>query len=418
MGNGYKKFITLWIGELISQVGSGLTAFGLGIYVLKATGSATSMALVTLCGFLPSLILSIFAGVLADKYDRRVMMILGDGLSGLGIVFILVMMILNKCEIWHIYVGLLVSSTFSSLMQPAFNATITDLVGKDNYTKASGLVSIAGSSRFLISPLLAGILLSYFNVELLLIIDICTFIITVAVTFVIKRGINTQRVDEVTDLKFYYDGFREVFSNRGILALVIVASFINLFMGFIQVLSESLVLGFTSSKILGVCESVCASGMLVASIIIGAIGIKKKHTNKLALSLIMAGAAMVGFGMTDNIYVITIFGFLFFLTLPVANTALDYLVRSNIDNEKQGRVWGVIGFLSQIGSIISFAICGVLADSISKIFDISVGRASGYVISGGGILLAIIALLIFTMKSIYKLEKRAYLLNENNKSTI
>lgn len=187
----YKKFIILWLGELISTIGSGLTAFGLGVYVLKTTGSATSMALVTLCGFLPSLLLSIFAGVLADKYDRRLMMVLGDGLSGMGILFILVMMLINKCDLWHIYTGVLISSTFSSLMQPAFNATITDLVGKENYTKASGLVSIAGSSRFLISPLLAGILLSYFDIEILLIIDICTFIITVGVTLVIKRGFKT-----------------------------------------------------------------------------------------------------------------------------------------------------------------------------------------------------------------------------------
>ncbi|MGM9971739.1 MAG: MFS transporter [Anaeroplasmataceae bacterium] len=418
MNKGYKKFLILWIGELISQIGSGLTSFGLGIYVFKATGSATSMALVTLCGFLPSLILSIFAGVLADKYDRRLMMILGDGLSGMGILFILVMMILNKCEVWHIYVGLLVSSTFSSLMQPAFNATITDLVGKDNYTKASGLVSIASSSKFLISPLLAGILLSYFNIELLLIMDICTFIITVAVTLFIKRGIITETDNKATDMRFYKEGFKEVFSNKGILALVIVASFINLFMGFIQVLSESLVLGFTSTKVYGICESVSASGMLVASIIIGAIGIKKHHKNKLAVALIMAGLAMIGFGLTDNIYIIIVFGFLFFMTLPVANTALDYLVRSNIENEKQGRVWGVIGFLSQIGSVISFTICGVLADCISKIFDISVSRASGYVISGGGVFLAIIAISIFAMKSISVLERNANLFDQNNNSII
>ncbi len=414
----YKKFIILWLGELISTIGSGLTAFGLGVYVLKTTGSATSMALVTLCGFLPSLLLSIFAGVLADRYDRRLMMVLGDGLSGMGILFILVMMLINKCDLWHIYAGVLISSTFSSLMQPAFNATITDLVGKENYTKASGLVSIAGSSRFLISPFLAGILLSYFDIEILLIIDICTFIITVGVTLVIKRGITTINYSEEVNLNFYKEGFKVLFSNRGILALVIITSFINLFMGFIQVLSESLILDFASSRVFGICESICASGMLVSSILIGAIGIKKHHTNKLAFALIMAGFAMIGFGMTDNIYIISVFGFLFFLTLPVANTVLDYLVRSNIDKKKQGRVWGVIGFLSQIGSVVSFAICGVLADAISKQYDISVGRSSGYVISAGGLVLALIALLIFMMKFIYKLENNADLLSQGNKNAI
>ena len=91
--NNYKKFLLLWLGELISSIGGGLTSFGLGVYVFNQTGSATSMALITLLGFLPTLVLSVPAGVLADKYDRRLLMIIGDGCSALGILFILICML-------------------------------------------------------------------------------------------------------------------------------------------------------------------------------------------------------------------------------------------------------------------------------------------------------------------------------------
>ena len=91
--SNFGKFILLWTGELISSIGGGLTSFGLGVYIFNQTGSAAGMALVTLLGFLPTLVLSVPAGVLADKYDRRLLMMIGDGCSALGIIFILICML-------------------------------------------------------------------------------------------------------------------------------------------------------------------------------------------------------------------------------------------------------------------------------------------------------------------------------------
>lgn len=95
----------LWAGELISQIGGGLSSFGLGVYVFKQTGRASDMALITLFGFLPSLLLSAPAGVLADKYDRRLLMMIGDGCSGAGVVFILFCMINGGATLIQICIG-------------------------------------------------------------------------------------------------------------------------------------------------------------------------------------------------------------------------------------------------------------------------------------------------------------------------
>ncbi len=86
--SNFSKFMLLWTGELISSIGGGLTSFGLGVYVFGRTGSAASMALVTMLGFLPTLLLSVPAGVLADRHDRRLLMMIGDGFSALGILYI------------------------------------------------------------------------------------------------------------------------------------------------------------------------------------------------------------------------------------------------------------------------------------------------------------------------------------------
>ena len=155
MSSGFKKFLALWTGELISSIGGGLTSFGLGVYVFQKTGSAAGMALVTLLGFLPTLLLSVPAGVLADRYDRRLLMMIGDGCSGLGILYILICMMNGGASLAQICIGVFISAVFSSLLEPSYRATITDILSKEEFSKASGLVSLAGSARYLFSPIIA-----------------------------------------------------------------------------------------------------------------------------------------------------------------------------------------------------------------------------------------------------------------------
>ena len=122
--SGYKRFLLLWVGSMISQIGSGLTGFGLGVYIYSRTGSAAQMALVTLLGFLPGLLLSVPAGVLADMFDRRILMMIGDGCSAFGIIYILVCLNSGGAELWQICAGVFVSSVFSVLPEPAFKGSL------------------------------------------------------------------------------------------------------------------------------------------------------------------------------------------------------------------------------------------------------------------------------------------------------
>lgn len=402
----FPKFMLLWAGELISSIGGGLTSFGLGVYVFQQTGSAAGMALVTLLGFLPNLLLSAPAGVLADKYDRRILMMLGDGLSALGIIYILVCMMNGGAGLWQICIGVTISSIFSSLLEPSYRATITDLLTKDEYSKASGLVSLAGSARYLISPFLAGILLNISDINLLLIIDISTFVVTVIATAVVKKGLKTKIEEDKESFKnSFKTGWKALYSRKGVFRLVLISSLITLFMGAFQILAEPMILSFENSTVLGIAESVCASGMLVTSIYLGAKGIKKNFTKILSLALAFSGLAIVGFGMVENIYVITTFGFLFFAALPFANNCLDYLTRTNIPDKLQGRAWGMIAFISQLGYVVAYGLSGVLADLISNLMGITVGRAAAIVVMVAGTIMILIALPIMKNRKIKALEE-------------
>lgn len=403
--SNFPKFLLLWAGELISAIGGGLTSFGLGVYVFRQTGSAGSMALVTLLAFLPTLLLSVPAGVLADRYDRRLLMMLGDGCSALGIFCILLCMARGGAALWQICLGVFVSSTFSALLEPSYRATVTDLLTKEEYSKASGLVSLAGSARYLISPVLAGALLAVSDIKLLLAIDICTFFPTVFAAAFVRKGIARKAIGHGDSFMVSLrQGWQAVTGNRGIFTLILVSTVMTCFMGSFQILAQPLILSFADSAALGVGETVCASGMLVSGLFLGAKGIQGGYVKKLCLSLLAAGAGMVGFGLWENIYPICLFGFLFFVALPFANNCLDYLVRVNIPDGLQGRAWGMIGFLSQIGYVVAYGAAGTMADGIAAQLHISVGRGAAGVIMAAGVLLGLTALLLYSFKSVRALE--------------
>lgn len=406
--NNYGKFLLLFAGEFISVIGGGLTSFGLGLYIFQQTGSASHMALLSLLGFLPGLILKVPAGVLADRYDRRLLMMIGDGLSGLGVLFILLCMLSGNCQLWQIYVGTTISSVFSALLEPSFTATITDLLTKEQYSKANGLMSLAGSSRYLFAPVIAGFLLAVADIKLILIIDICTFFITIVVAAVVRKSIksNACKVSEpfFASMK---EGWKAISGKRGMMVLIVTTSVICLFMGVFQVLGESFVLAFADAKTLGIVETVAASGMLVTSVILGFKGIKKNYQRTLGIGLAVSGVGMTMFALTQNVYIICIFGFIFFAALPFANNSLDYLIRANIPAELQGRAWGFAGFISQLGYVIAYALCGVVADVIGNATGKGVGAGSSITIIGSGICLAVVAVLMSGFRQIKALEASA-----------
>lgn len=407
--SNFSKFLLLWAGELVSAIGGGLTSFGLGVYVYNQTGSAGSMALVTLLAFLPTLVLSVPAGVLADRYDRRLLMMLGDGCSAIGIIYILFCIARGNAGLLQICIGVTISSVFSSLLDPAYRATVTDLLDEEEYSKASGMVSLAGSARYLISPLLAGLLLAVSDIRLLLLIDACTFFLTVTATGVVRSGLAAKKQEKQEKQESFFESFRcgwqAVTEKKGVLILILVSSVITCFMGSMQILAEPLILSFMDSTALGISETVCASGMLASSLFLGMRGIKKGYVKALSLSLALAGICMVVFGFWENIYLICAAGFCFFAMLPFANNCLDYLVRTNIADELQGRAWGLIGFLSQIGYVVAYAVSGILADGIGNGLKIGVGRGAAAVIMAAGALLGITALLLYPIRSVRALEK-------------
>ena len=330
---------------------------------------------------------------------------IGDGFSGLGVIYILICMLSGQATLTQICIGVSISSVFSSLLEPSYRATVTDLLSKEEYSKASGMVSIAGSARYLISPLLAGVLLAVSDIKLLLLIDIATFFLTVVTTGIVRRGIETKKTEKKES---FFDslkvGWKAITVKKGIFVLIVVSSLISCFMGVIQTLVDPMILDFAESQTLGIAKTICACGMLVSGVALGMRGIKSGYVRILGISLALAGVAMAAFGVKQDISWMCGAGFLFFMMLPFANNCLDYLARTNIPEEKQGRAWGLIGFISQMGYVVAYGLAGVLADGIAEKWNITVGRGAAWVVIISGALMVITALFLMRLKSVRELE--------------
>lgn len=416
-----KKFMTIWAGELVSNIGSGMTAFALAVYVYQLTGNVVWVSIITLLAYLPTILLSPLGGILADRFDRRLMMICGDLFSALGLLFILISIQTEHKGIIPIVIGVTISSVFVALLEPSYKATVTDLLTEEEYAKASGLVQMAGNAKYLISPAIAGVILGFADIRVILIFDMLTFFVTILAVAAVRRNSQKviQRKDKFDIRKEFKEGMQYITNDKGVVGLVVLMAFMCFFIGFVQTLMIPMVLPIASVKTVGIMESVSAIGMLVGSVVISVIGIKKEFSKILMVSLILCGCFMALIGTSTSLTFILIACILFFAALPFANTCADVLVRLSIPNEVQGRVWGLISLLTQIGCVIAYATCGILADhifepmmqkngvlanSFGKVIGTGEGRGIGLMLILAGALMVVVALALGSRKSISAIE--------------
>lgn len=416
-----KMFIVLLIGQFISSIGSGLTDFGLAIYVLDLTKSVSATAIISICAFLPLIVLTPLGGILADRYDRRLLMMIGEFLSGLGLVICLFSVMSSTPSMVMICIGVAVSSAFTALMEPAFKATITDMISEEDFAKAGGLVQIAGNAKLLISPVLAGFLLTITSVSTLMIIDILTFFTTVVTIAFVRNSMSKhERIERRTGkstglLKELKEGIDVLKDTKGAGALVWIMTLAVFCLGIIQILSKPLILAYASETELGTLSTVVAVGMLAGSVIISCIKHVKAYHYLLAAGLMGCGLFMALMGIRENIILTACFGFLMFVCMPIVQISAEVMIRRNLKNEVQGRAFGVIGFVSQMGYIVAYACSGILSDYVFEPFmngpsapAAVIGTVIGYGAGRGvallviltGILLVLVGVTAFNSKTL------------------
>jgi MFS family permease len=442
MGNAtsLQRFLVLWTGQLLSGIGTGMSAFALGVHVFRTTGTATGFATVILCLFVPSIVLKPVGGVLADRWNRRWMMMIGDAGAAAGILFVLAMLNTRPAVVWPIYIGVGVSSAFSALQNPAYKATVTDLLTPEQFSRAGGLVQLAASAQHLVAPAAAGVLMGVATIGTVLLVDTVTFGVAIVTLIAVgpfgagaatgpavvgadqtvaDRAGTTGTTRFAQQIQRFFrelrEGWRAVTAQRNVLEIVVVLSLVTLFVGLLQTLFGPMVLTFTDARTLGTVQSVSALGMVATSVVLGLVTIRTRHRELLLVGLAVAGVSLALLGTTTQIPLLTVVFVLFFAALPLVNTGAEVLIRTGVANEHQGRAWGIIGFLSQVGYLGAYLSAGVLADhlfeplltesgalsaSVGRLIGTGPGRGMGFILFLSGICLtALTAVVAFNRRS-------------------
>ena len=179
----------LVLGSFINSLGTGLSAFGLAVVILRTYGTASSVAAVQMSAFAPIVLLAPLAGVLADRYDRRLMMMIGDAGSILGLGVILTALSSPRPSLGWICAGAVTSSCLAALTEPALRASVTDLVTEEDYVRSSGLLQLASAAKYLLAPAAAGFLMPLVGPRGLVLLDASTCLVTVACTMTVRRAL-------------------------------------------------------------------------------------------------------------------------------------------------------------------------------------------------------------------------------------
>ncbi len=384
---GARVFGIVWLGQLVSNLGSAMTAFGLGIWVFIETGSATQLALIVLAARLPMLLVSPFAGALIDRWDRRWAMILADSGAAVGTLATMLLLVTGRLEIWHLYVTLSFSGLFQAFQFPAYSAATTLLVEPEHYARASGLVQLAGSIGRVAAPTIAAAVVVWSGLTILFVVDFITFLFAVGTLLRVRfpahepnerigRGVRGLLLEAKEGLDF-------VLEKRALLILMLSFMLVNFAFAFQGVLLIPLLLSMTTEQTAGIIVSISAGGIVAGSLALTVWGGPQNRITGIYLPILAMGVGLILMGLRPSVALV-IFGILLMNTThPIAGGSSQSIWQSKVPPYLQGRVFAIRQISAISAAPIAFLLAGITADHVFEPLMADASGALGTIIGSG-----------------------------------
>lgn len=366
-------FFIVWLGQVVSLLGSKLTEFALGFWILEqtyqGTGTITQFALTVLFIYLPKVVISPLAGALVDRWNRRHVMILSD--VGTSIITLLVLLLVssNNLAVWHIYLAVIITSSLNAFQQPAYIAAISQLVPPKNLSRANGMVQASFAIAKISAPVIAGLLMKYFGLKLILFIDFMTFgiaLVTLAsVKFPdIKRFTRAKQKIVNQILNDTISGWHYIAVRPGLLRLIIFIAISYFTMGMLEVVLWPMLYQPESTEQLGIVLSIGGCGMLFASLLMSVWKGPKNRVKAIITFVGLQGVIVLigGTRVSVAVFAIGIFGYLF--AHPIIVSCNQAIWQSKVPARLQGRVFALQQTLERSLSICAYLSAGPLVDNV------------------------------------------------------
>jgi DHA3 family macrolide efflux protein-like MFS transporter len=366
----WKKTVGIFmISQTVSLLGSMLVVYAIMWHITLETQSGLMMTIMVMCTFIPSLLISPFAGVWADRLNRKMLMITADIGIALVTLIIAILFFMGIRDIWILFVVSVVRSFGQSVHQPAVSAVYPQIVPETHLVKVQGIAQGIQSSSMILMPLLAGLLLAYFELELILFIDVVTAAIAVMILITYVKIPKHQAELHPSSIDYFEDikrGIHYAFTHK-LIFNILLFSFLFMIMvaapSFLTYLQVARVFGAEAWR-LSALEAIFGTGMLLGSIVITTWGGFRNRLVTFFLCYIAIGLGTVGLGLPFNfIFYIGLWGFVgFFISL--SNPLMVGLIQEKVDPKYIGRVFSVFGLINTISLPLGMLIFGPLSDLI------------------------------------------------------
>lgn len=380
---GMGSFLTLWSGQVVSLVGSGMTRFAFIFYAFQTTGSATQVTLVALFSFLPKMLLSPIAGRIVDRIGDRLGLLIAEIGSGLVILTAAVVYFSGGLELWHLYIAAAVAGAVEALQYPAFSSALVKMVRKDQLARADGLLGAARSGSDLAGPIFAGFLIATGGgLGAVFALDALTSVL--ALVMIVLARVPRRAAEEASDEEEGFwersvPGVRWISRHEGLRALVVLFFVVNLVGVLGQIILQPMVLARTGgdSQALATVLASVGVGGIVGGLAVSTWGGPKVKVKGLLYGVIavsVLGQIMLGLG--ENLLVWCVAGFLNGAIVVVINACNQVIWQVNVPEAQLGRVFGSFIFLAQFSVPIAIASAGPLADHVFEPWAQSSSAAS------------------------------------------
>jgi MFS transporter, DHA3 family, macrolide efflux protein len=386
---GMFGFTLVWMGQLVSVLSTNMTAFALTIWVFEMTGSVTALGLMQVFFITPYLLITPFAGVMVDRHNRKLMMMVSDLVAGLATISILVLQSMGALQVWQLYAAAIFQGLGNAFQWPAYSATISLMVPKENYGRANGMMSLIDSGPGVLAPLMAGALLPLIGLTGILSLDVVTFIlaITVLLFVYIPQPARTHKGTQSQGNMFREAtfGFKYIFARPSLLGLQLVFFFGNLCMGIaFTVLTPMILLRTGNDTVsLGLVQSAGAIGGVVGGIAMSLWGGFKHRVHGVLAGWIISSffASLIGLSAWLPVWIgamalSSLFG-------PLINGSNQAIWQSKVLPDMQGRVFSARTLIAWLPNPIAPLIAGILADYI---LEPAMSTPGGLPLSLGGLI--------------------------------
>ncbi|GLW10446.1 hypothetical protein Misp01_55740 [Microtetraspora sp. NBRC 13810] len=370
---GLRPFYTVAGGQIVSAIGTALSSFALGVWAYQQSGRILDLALVTMLSQIPAVLLTPLGGALADRVDRRKVMLACDAISGLAMVALVLLMTTGGLALWNVCAIVGVTSVVTAFQQPAYLAAIAQLVPKPYLPQANALANLGFGAGNVVAPLAGGALIGLFGLSAVVAVDVVTFAVGVVTLLVVRFPDRLFHRREETFQAALTGGWRFLRRRPPLLVMAFYFAVVNFCTALMWVLVTPVVLAIGSETALG---AVTAAGGLGAAVGAGVVlvwgGTRRRATGMIGF-VVGSGVGVVLMGVWPAVWLIAAGLFVRLACMSIGNAHWLSIIQVKVGPELQGRVLAVNVMLATAMQPLGFLAAGPLA-----------GWADGYASGPGG----------------------------------